>query len=75
MTLRFISTQIFACVVFLLGVSIAQADENKWRHGDALIGELKYAPDFKHYEHVNPDAPKAVRFNCPPFGASGFTCS
>ena len=27
-------------------------------HGSSLIGELKYAPDFKHYDYVNPDAPK-----------------
>ncbi len=27
-------------------------------HGYALWGELKYGPDFKHFDYVNPDAPK-----------------
>ena len=27
-------------------------------HGMSLFGELKYPPDFKHLEYVNPDAPK-----------------
>jgi microcin C transport system substrate-binding protein len=28
------------------------------RHGMALYGEPKYGADFKHYEYVNPNAPK-----------------
>jgi microcin C transport system substrate-binding protein len=27
------------------------------KHGDALVGSLKYGPDFKHFDYVNPDAP------------------
>ena len=27
-------------------------------HGQVLSGELKYGPDFTHYEYANPDAPK-----------------
>ncbi|RPJ04079.1 MAG: hypothetical protein EHM28_14100, partial [Spirochaetaceae bacterium] len=27
------------------------------KHGDALVGNLKYSPDFKHFDYVNPDAP------------------
>jgi len=27
-------------------------------HGTSLLGELKYGADFKHYDYVNPDAPK-----------------
>lgn len=27
-------------------------------HGYALWGELRYAPDFRHFAYVNPDAPK-----------------
>ena len=30
-----------------------------WRHGIALFEELKYQADFKHFEYVNPQAPKA----------------
>ncbi|NQU57765.1 MAG: ABC transporter substrate-binding protein, partial [Rhodospirillales bacterium] len=28
------------------------------RHGLAMHGETKYGPDFKHFDYVNPDAPK-----------------
>lgn len=34
------------------------AAEPKWRHGLSLFGELKYKPDFKHFDYVNPNAPK-----------------
>lgn len=27
-------------------------------HGVAIHGDLKYPPDFKHFDYVNPDAPK-----------------
>jgi len=34
-----------------------------WRHGLSLFGDLKYPPGFKHFDYVNPNAPKggAVR--------------
>ncbi len=28
------------------------------RHGMSMFGELKYPPGFRHFEYVNPDAPK-----------------
>jgi microcin C transport system substrate-binding protein len=31
-------------------------------HGLALYGELKYGPDFRHFDYVNPDAPKGGTF-------------
>jgi microcin C transport system substrate-binding protein len=31
------------------------------RHGLSAFGDLKYAPDFKHFDYVNPDAPKGGR--------------
>lgn len=30
-------------------------------HGLAMHGDLKYGPDFKHFEYVNPSAPKGGR--------------
>lgn len=30
----------------------------QWRHAVALLGTPKYQPDFKHFDYVNPDAPK-----------------
>ncbi|MDE0030913.1 MAG: extracellular solute-binding protein [Deltaproteobacteria bacterium] len=39
------------------------AEEARPSHGIAMHGDLKYPPDFKHFDYVNPDAPKggAVR--------------
>jgi microcin C transport system substrate-binding protein len=31
----------------------------EWRHGLSLFGELKYPSGFKHFDYVNPRAPKA----------------
>ncbi len=31
------------------------------RHGLSVFGELKYPPDFTHFDYVNPDAPKGGR--------------
>jgi microcin C transport system substrate-binding protein len=52
-----------AAVLAKLGLSgavrpaAAQAAAN-WRHGLSLFGDLKYPADFKHFEYVNPGAPK-----------------
>lgn len=35
-------------------------------HGLSAFGELKYAADFKHFDWVNPDAPKGGRMNFAP---------
>jgi microcin C transport system substrate-binding protein len=34
-------------------------DKLTWRHGLSLFGEVKYPADFKRFDYVNPDAPKA----------------
>ena len=35
------------------------ADENVYRgHALAMHGDIKYGPDFTHFDYVNPDAPK-----------------
>jgi microcin C transport system substrate-binding protein len=41
----------------------AGGQEGDWRHGLSLFGELKYPPGFRHFDYVNPNAPKlgAVR--------------
>jgi len=33
----------------------------KPQHGFAVLGSLKYGPGFKHFDYVNPDAPKGGR--------------
>jgi microcin C transport system substrate-binding protein len=41
----------------------AAATEAAWTHSLSLFGDVKYPADFKHFDYVNPDAPKggAVR--------------
>ncbi|MDA0996729.1 MAG: extracellular solute-binding protein [Proteobacteria bacterium] len=36
----------------------ATAAEPKWQHGLAMHGDLKYGADAKHFDYVNPGAPK-----------------
>jgi microcin C transport system substrate-binding protein len=38
--------------------AIAVAEEPVWRHGLSLFDSLKYPPGFKHFDYVNPAAPK-----------------
>jgi microcin C transport system substrate-binding protein len=33
------------------------------RHGMSAFGDLKYRPDFKHFDYVNPNAPKGGVFS------------
>ena len=37
-------------------------------HGITLYGDLKYGPDFKHFDYVNPDAPKGGTYTYAQFG-------
>ncbi len=47
----------------LAGSAYAQERDGErnleWRHGLSLFGELKYPAGFKHFDYVNPSAPKA----------------
>ncbi|MFZ0569798.1 MAG: extracellular solute-binding protein [Rhodomicrobium sp.] len=38
-----------------------QAGASERRHGLSAFGDLKYPADFKHFDYVNPDAPKGGR--------------
>lgn len=42
----------------IVGVTASHAQYKNWRHGLSLFGELKYPPNFPHFDYVNPDAPK-----------------
>ena len=35
-------------------------------HGMSVFGDLKYPADFKHFDYVNPDAPKGGLFSTIP---------
>ncbi len=41
------------------------------RHGLSAFGDLKYPPDFSHFDYVNPDAPKDGRLSM--IGTAGLT--
>ncbi|MDP9807299.1 microcin C transport system substrate-binding protein [Rhizobium tibeticum] len=40
-----------------------QAQEQNFQIGTSSIGELKYKPGFKHFDYVNPNAPKGGTLN------------
>ncbi len=40
---------------------VSAEDGNKKHHANALWGKPKYARDFKHFDYVNPNAPKTGR--------------
>lgn len=47
----------------LPGKLFAATPTNTKVHGLSAFGELKYPPEFKHFDWVNPDAPKSGRMN------------
>ena len=46
----------------------AEPPEKTWRNGLSLFGELKYPPGFKHFDYVNPNAPKGGTVRLTGFG-------
>ena len=49
--------------VFLSAATLTIRAEDKWHTTSSLMGESKYGEDFKHYDYVNPDAPKGGTLN------------
>ncbi len=50
-----------AFATIFAATAVGHADE--WRTTSTLFGESKYASDFKHYDYVNPAAPKGGTLN------------
>lgn len=48
----------FAILMAVAVPSLAADVKTTKSHGLSLAGPLKYGPDFKHLDYVNPDAPK-----------------
>src|SRR5262245_32912520 len=46
-----------------LVVRPAGAQEESERHGMSAFGDLKYPADFKHFDYINPNAPKGGLFS------------
>ena len=47
-----------AIIVVALLLVFAGKTQAAATHGMSLFGDLKYGPDFKHFDYVNPQAPK-----------------
>ena len=55
-------------VAALLLLSTGTAFAEPAKHAFALHGDVKYPADFKHFEYVNPDAPKGGTLNLSAIG-------
>src|SRR5262245_65143823 len=53
--MRYALSALLALTVF------AQSADAEPRQGLSAFGDLKYSPDFKQFDYVNPDAPKGGR--------------
>lgn len=52
-------TVLFALVLSLLVVAMPLADQPNYKgHAISMYGDLKYGPDFKHFDYADPNAPK-----------------
>src|SRR5262245_12295955 len=51
-----------AALVSSLAQNVEAGQDNE-RHGISAFGDLKYPPDFKHFDYVNPTAPKGGMFS------------
>ena len=65
---RAIRLAILSLGAALAGSLLAHAEP---RHGLSVFGDLKYPADFKHFDYVNPDAPKGGRLST--IGGGGAT--
>jgi microcin C transport system substrate-binding protein len=45
------------------GLAPGRADDTIESHGLSAFGDLGYAPDFQHFNYVNPNAPKGGKFS------------
>ncbi len=51
---------------FLPPSAIADISTGKALHGLSAFGDLKYGPDFQHFDYASPEAPKGGTFNFAP---------
>ena len=56
----------------ILTIAPAAADEQQIirSHGYSFFGDLNYPPDYKHFDYVNPDAPKGGEISIALSGSS-----
>jgi microcin C transport system substrate-binding protein len=49
---------LMAALLFIAVPGVAQEAKGVKSHGLSLFNDLKYGPDFSHFDYVNPEAPK-----------------
>ncbi|CCV16302.1 extracellular solute-binding protein [Mesorhizobium sp. STM 4661] len=59
-----------AAAALLPGRAFATIPTDVKLHGLSAFGDLRYAADFKHFDYVNPDAPKGGQMNFAPPNAT-----
>ncbi len=47
-----------AAAAILVALAASSASAETARHGISVFGDLKYGPEFSHFDYVNPEAPK-----------------
>lgn len=68
-----LSFRFLAALIVSLAAGVAQASDPERTivsHGISAFGDLKYPPDFPHFDYVNPDAPKGGTISFRGTGAS-----
>jgi microcin C transport system substrate-binding protein len=48
-------------IAFAAAITAATAVQAESRHGESIFGDLKYSPDFQHFDYADPNAPKGGR--------------
>jgi microcin C transport system substrate-binding protein len=67
--LRICAAAVLISVLSLAPVAAQEkTPERHWRHGMSLFGDIKYPAGFKHFDYVNPNAPKGGTVRVTGFG-------
>lgn len=59
--LRALGAGLVGLALLVLPAAFAAPAKAEKSHGLSAFGRLKYGPDFKHFDYVNPEAPKGGR--------------
>ncbi|UZE97878.1 extracellular solute-binding protein [Alkalimarinus alittae] len=68
MSILVLTYSLFAPLITFAENATTRSENITTSHGFALYGDLKYAPDFSHFNYVNPAAPKGGNIRLMGFG-------
>ncbi|SMX47520.1 extracellular solute-binding protein [Maliponia aquimaris] len=63
-----LATALMALAIGVAALSVSAEETVIKAHGVSTFGDLRYGPDFTHFDYVNPDAPKGGEFSTWAFG-------